>query len=122
MTAMPLIAPHRPLGTVRPSTPFEAIDVSARENANSAGSASMAIPATSRVEVAPVIAIAATATAHPVPPVTQTHLCWRHTHGVIAASGSIDPDSRMGTRNPIVHNGVPSDVSSHVSTVDAFTT
>ena len=69
-------------------------------------------------------AIAATAMACPAAPITHTHVRrgWRSTHGVSAACGNIEPDSRTGTSNPTAHAGAPSATSSQVSTVDALTT
>ena len=70
----PLICPRSPLGTVRPCTSLDAIDVRHRPNENTVSAAMIAIPAASPEPTAAVSAMAATATAWTREPTTSTHL------------------------------------------------
>ena len=65
------------------------------------------------------LAISIAASACPHDPMSHTRLRkrWEVTHGLRNAWGSIEPDSRMGTRNEVSTAGTPAALNSHGSTV-----
>ncbi|WP_202817127.1 hypothetical protein [Serinicoccus sp. CUA-874] len=124
MVAAPVTCPRCPFGTVRPCTSLAAMEHRHRASAKSARARSTASPAMipSSSRAAP--AIATVARAWPPAPTIQTRVRRRcaTTHGVRAACGSMDPDSRIGTSSPTSAAGAPTTASSQGSTVLALTT
>ena len=123
IAARPLICPRCPFGIVRPWTSFEAIEHSARAVAKPASARMTATPSAtlSRNNVARPISAAATAC--PNAPAIQTVVRRDRdfTHGVSAACGSIEPDSRTGTSMAMKKPGAPAECSNHGNNVFAAT-
>ena len=117
--ARPVIWPRWPFGMVRPCTSFEPMEHSDRPSAKTARAARTTTAAAVPSRAAAASAITSAITPCVMEPATHTDFrcARRFTHGVSAACGNIDSDSRMGTSNAMARPGAPCAVNSHGNTV-----
>ena len=117
--ARPVILPRRPLEIVRPCTSLPASEHNERNNAWAARRIRMTAPSGVPSRSNALSAMSPAAMAWPHEPMSHTRLRERFevTHGLKNACGSIEPDSRMGTRNEVITAGTPAAPKSHGSTV-----
>ena len=117
--ARPVMRPRRPFDTVRPCTSLPEIEHSARKIESAASRMTIATPKAAPLSSAAESAISPADAAWPHEPTNHTHFRERCdvTQGLSAACGSIEPDSRIGTKNAVNRAGTPAAVNSHGNTV-----
>ena len=122
--ARPVMSPRWPLEIVRPWTSLPAMEQMERNTACTASRTMTAMPSALPSSNSALSAMPAEASAWPHEPINQTRLreLCDVTHGLKNACGSIEPDSRIGTRNDVNAAGTPAALNSHGSTVFGATT
>ncbi|TXK65644.1 hypothetical protein FU658_00475 [Alkalisalibacterium limincola] len=122
LDAQPVARPRRVLGTVRPSTSFDATEASDRASANTDSRPSRARPAARPCSVSATSPIAMTLTPSSAEAATQTHLRWcqPRTQPAKKICSSIEPASRTGTSRPMIQVGTARAPASQVSVVFGF--